>query len=224
MDIRKLRQEQGISQKALAEKMGVSVPTISRWEKEPEKLKQSTCQKLMEIFGDIQEESGDVVNIKVEVPKLTSIQAQFMSTMDLKDLSSQVNSLGYINYVLRSNSTTKHYYRALLLKEWEGDTCELVELLGRAVLAKKWHTDAPMYYMIKLPTGQYLCKYQGETRERYGYSVEKSELTLKTQTREELETLFPEYKFFIVFEPYVEQPLNSRRKGFTIRENHTLIT
>ena len=126
MDIRKLRQEQGISQKALAEKMGVSVPTISRWEKEPEKLKQSTCQKLMEIFGDIQEESGDVVNIKVEVPKLTSIQAQFMSTMDLKDLSSQVNSLGYINYVLRSNSTTEHYYRALLLKEWEGDTSELV--------------------------------------------------------------------------------------------------
>ena len=112
----------------------------------------------------------------------------------------------------------------MLLKEWDKDVSELVELLGTAILAKKWNTDAPMYYMIKLPTGQYLCKYQGEHKERYGYSVEKSELTVKTSTKEELETLFPEYKPFIVFEPYVEKPLNDVRKVFTIREKHSLLS
>lgn len=224
MNIKELRTKHGLTLKELADKMEVSVATVSRWEKAPEKLKQETYQKLMEIFGEIQEESGDVVTIRVEVPQLTRIQAQFMSTLNLETLSEQISALGYLNHILRRSNTTTNYYRDLLLKEWKKDVRELVELLGTAILTKKWNTDAPMYYMVKLPTGQYLCKYQGEHKERYGYSVEKSELTVKTSTKEELETLFPEYKPFIVFEPYVEKPLNDVRKEFTVREKHSLLS
>ena len=224
MNIKELRMKSGLTLKDLAQKMETSVATISRWEKSPEKLKQETYQKLLEIFGEIQEEAGDIVTIRVDIPQLTGLQAQFMSTLNLDTLSSQISALGYLNYVLRSNNTTTHYYRGMLLKEWDKDVSELVELLGTAILAKKWNTYAPMYYMVKLPTGQYLCKYQGEHKERYGYSVEKSELTLRTSTKEELETLFPEYKPFIVFEPYEEKPLNDVRKVFTIREKHSLLS
>ena len=168
MNIKELRTKQGLALKDLADKMEVSVATISRWEKSPEKLKQGTYQKLLEIFGEIQEESGDVVNIRVEVPQLTGIQAQFMSTLNLETLSAQISALGYLNYVLRSNNTTTHYYRGMLLKEWEKDVSELVELLGTAILTKKWNTEAPMYYMVKLPTGQYLINTKGSTRSAMG--------------------------------------------------------
>ena len=53
MNIKELRTKQGLTLKDLADKMEVSVATVSRWEKAPEKLKQGTYQKLMEIFGDV---------------------------------------------------------------------------------------------------------------------------------------------------------------------------
>ena len=48
MNIKELRTKHGLTLKELADKMEVSVATVSRWEKAPEKLKQETYQKLTE--------------------------------------------------------------------------------------------------------------------------------------------------------------------------------
>ena len=138
MNIKELRMKSGLTLNDLAQKMEVSVATVSRWEKSPEKLKQETYQKLLEIFGEIKEVAEDIVTSRVDIPQLTGLQAQFMSTLNLDTLSSQISALGYLNYVLRSNNTTTHYYRGMLLKEWDKDVSDLVELLGTAILAKKW--------------------------------------------------------------------------------------
>lgn len=84
-----------------------------------------------------------------------------------------------------------------------------------AVLAQEWEVDyTGTSYVVKLPSGHYLCKYDDGT---VGWSIEFNRFSVKCNSKEALQKQYPEYSQYIVREKMTKEPVYiSKERGFKI--------
>lgn len=186
---------------------------------EEEKTKKESVREVDETNNEIKS-NVNTVRVEIEIPELDYYEARFVDILSKSMVKEKVGALGYLNYVLKAKTTEYISWRRDLMQgKTYSDMDDIIDRIGRAILCgaytlKKKVTEV---YYVKLPSGHYLCKYDGGFT---GWTVEPNKFTVSSSSVEELKEHYPEYADFISKEEVENLPPKKDKKkvGFTISE------
>lgn len=153
---------------------------------------------------------------KEEVVKVTPMEDEYLKKLSFGDEFRSMRNVGLINilYYGKYDSVMEDRYKITEGMDREQYGQSFVRMC-KAVLAQKWEVDyTNSSYVVKLPSGHYLCKYDDGT---IGWSIEFNRFSVKCNSKTELLKQYPEYSQYIVMEIMTKEPVYiSKERGFKI--------
>lgn len=153
---------------------------------------------------------------KDEVVKVTPMEDEYLKKLSFGDEFRSMRNVGLINilYYGKYDSVMEDRYKITEGMDREQYGQSFVRMC-KAVLAQKWEVDyTNSSYVVKLPSGHYLCKYDDGT---IGWSIEFNRFSVKCNSKTELLKQYPEYSQYIVMESMTKEPVYiSKERGFKI--------
>lgn len=153
---------------------------------------------------------------KEEVVKVTPMEDEYLKKLSFGDEFRSMRNVGLINilYYGKYDSVMGDRYKITEGMDREQYGQSFVRMC-KAVLAQKWEVDyTNSSYVVKLPSGHYLCKYDDGT---IGWSIEFNRFSVKCNSKTELLKQYPEYSQYIVMESMTKEPVYiSKERGFKI--------
>ena len=153
---------------------------------------------------------------KEEVVKVTPMEDEYLKKLSFGDEFRSMRNVGLINilYYGKYDSVMEDRYKITEGMDREQYGQSFVRMC-KAVLAQKWEVDyTNSSYVVKLPSGHYLCKYDDGT---IGWSIEFNRFSVKCNSKTELIKQYPEYSQYIVMESMTKEPVYiSKERGFKI--------
>lgn len=153
---------------------------------------------------------------KDEVVKVTPMEDEYLKKLSFGDEFRSMRNVGLINilYYGKYDSVMEDRYKITEGMDREQYGQSFVRMC-KAVLAQKWEVDyTNSSYVVKLPSGHYLCKYDDGT---IGWSIEFNRFSVKCNSKTELIKQYPEYSQYIVMESMTKEPVYiSKERGFKI--------
>lgn len=153
---------------------------------------------------------------KDEVIKVTPMEDEYLKKLSFGDEFRSMRNVGLINilYYGKYDSVMEDRYKITEGMDREQYGQSFVRMC-KAVLAQKWEVDyTNSSYVVKLPSGHYLCKYDDGT---IGWSIEFNRFSVKCNSKTELLKQYPEYSQYIVMESMTKEPVYiSKERGFKI--------
>lgn len=164
----------------------------------------------------IQSIDDTVEHDKEEVVKVTPMEDEYLKKLSFGDEFRSMRNVGLINilYYGKYDSVLEDRYKITEGMDREQYGQSFVRMC-KAVLAQKWEVDyTNSSYVVKLPSGHYLCKYDDGT---IGWSIEFNRFSVKCNSKTELLKQYPEYSQYIVMESMTKEPVYiSKERGFKI--------
>jgi hypothetical protein len=153
---------------------------------------------------------------KEEVVKVTPMEDKYLKKLSFGDEFRSMRNVGLINilYYGKYDSVMEDRYKITEGMDREQYGQSFVRMC-KAVLAQKWEVEyTNSSYVVKLPSGHYLCKYDDGT---IGWSIEFNRFSVKCNSKTELLKQYPEYSQYIVMESMTKEPVYiSKERGFKI--------
>lgn len=153
---------------------------------------------------------------KEEVVKVTPMEDEYLKKLSFGDEFRSMRNVGLINilYYGKYDSVMEDRYKITEGMDREQYGQSFVRMC-KAVLSQKWEVDyTNSSYVVKLPSGHYLCKYDDGT---IGWSIEFNRFSVKCNSKTELLKQYPEYSQYIVMESMTKEPVYiSKERGFKI--------
>lgn len=159
---------------------------------------------------------GYIKKPKDEVVKVTPKEDEYLKKLSFGDEFRRLRNVGLINilYYSKYESVMEDRYKITEGMDREQYGQSFVRMC-KAVLAQEWEVDyTGSSYVVKLPSGHYLCKYDDGT---LGWSIEFNRFSVKCNSKEDLRKEYPEYSQYIVMESMTKEPVYiSKERGFKI--------
>lgn len=150
------------------------------------------------------------------VVKVTPMEDEYLKKLSFDDEFRSMRNVGLINilYYGKYDSVMEDRYKITEGMNREQYGQSFVRMC-KAVLAQKWEVDyTNSSYVVKLPSGHYLCSYDDGT---IGWSIEFNRFSVKCNSKTELLKQYPEYSQYIVMESMTKEPVYiSKERGFKI--------
>lgn len=176
--------------------------------------KKSTFEEYLK--NKIDSPENTVEHDKEEVVKVTPMEDEYLKKLSFDDEFRSMRNVGLINilYYGKYDSVMEDRYKITEGMNREQYGQSFVRMC-KAVLAQKWEVDyTNSSYVVKLPSGHYLCKYDDGT---IGWSIEFNRFSVKCNSKTELIKQYPEYSQYIVMESMTKEPVYiSKERGFKI--------
>nr|DAW66514.1 MAG TPA: hypothetical protein [Caudoviricetes sp.] len=153
---------------------------------------------------------------KKELVKVTPKEDEYLKKLSFGDEFRRLRNIGLINILYFSKYDSVMEDRYKITEGYDRDQYgESFVRMCKAVLAQEWEVDySGSAYVVKLPSGHYLCKYDDGT---VGWSIEFNRFSVKYNSKSELEKQYPEYSQYIVAESMTKEPVYiSKERGFKI--------
>lgn len=176
--------------------------------------KKSTFEEYLK--NKIDSLENTVEHDKDEVVKVTPMEDEYLKKLSFDDEFRSMRNVGLINilYYGKYDSVMEDRYKITEGMDREQYGQSFVRMC-KAVLAQKWEVDyTNSSYVVKLPSGHYLCKYDDGT---IGWSIEFNRFSVKCNSKTDLLKQYPEYSRYIVMESMTKEPVYiSKERGFKI--------
>ena len=210
----KIMEEYGISYRTLHKILDGSTIRKDIYDKIMER---SSGIKTLRDFVDEKIKNSVFIETKKEnTVYVTPAEDAYLKKLTLGDEFRRLRNVGLINilYYGKYESVMEDRYKITEGMDREQYGKSFVRMCN-AVLAQEWEVDyTGTSYVVKLPSGHYLCKYDDGT---VGWSIEFNRFSVKCNSKEALQKQYPEYSQSIVREKMTKEPVYiSKERGFKI--------
>ena len=180
-------------------------------------MERSSGIKTLRDFVDEKIKNSVFIETKKEnTVYVTPAEDAYLKKLTFGDEFRRLRNVGLINilYYGKYESVMEDRYKITEGMDREQYGKSFVRMCN-AVLAQEWEVDyTGTSYVVKLPSGHYLCKYDDGT---VGWSIEFNRFSVKCNSKEALQKQYPEYSQYIVREKMTKEPVYiSKERGFKI--------
>ena len=180
-------------------------------------MERSSGIKTLRDFVDEKVKNSVFIETKKEnTVYVTPAEDAYLKKLTFGDEFRRLRNVGLINilYYGKYESVMEDRYKITEGMDREQYGKSFVRMCN-AVLAQEWEVDyTGTSYVVKLPSGHYLCKYDDGT---VGWSIEFNRFSVKCNSKEALQKQYPEYSQYIVREKMTKEPVYiSKERGFKI--------
>lgn len=210
----KIMEEYGISYRTLQKALDGGTIRKDIYDKIMER---SSGIKTLRDFVDEKIKNSVFIETKKEnTVYVTPAEDAYLKKLTFGDEFRRLRNVGLINilYYGKYESVMEDRYKITEGMDREQYGKSFVRMCN-AVLAQEWEVDyTGTSYVVKLPSGHYLCKYDDGT---VGWSIEFNRFSVKCNSKEALQKQYPEYSQYIVREKMTKEPVYiSKERGFKI--------
>lgn len=210
----KIMEEYGISYRTLQKALDGGTIRKDIYDKIMER---SSGIKTLRDFVDEKIKNSVFIETKKEnTVYVTPAEDAYLKKLTFGDEFRRLRNVGLINilYYGKYESVMEDRYKITEGMDREQYGKSFVRMCN-AVLAQEWEVDyTGTSYVVKLPSGHYLCKYDDGT---VGWSIEFNRFSVKCNSKEALQKQYPEYSQYIVREKITKEPVYiSKERGFKI--------
>lgn len=210
----KIMEEYGISYRTLQKALDGGTIRKDIYDKIMER---SSGIKTLRDFVDEKIKNSVFIETKKEnTVYVTPAEDAYLKKLTFGDEFRRLRNVGLINilYYGKYESVMEDRYKITEGMDREQYGKSFVRMCN-AVLAQEWEVDyTGTFYVVKLPSGHYLCKYDDGT---VGWSIEFNRFSVKCNSKEALQKQYPEYSQYIVRENMTKKPVYiSKERGFKI--------
>jgi hypothetical protein len=210
----KIMEEYGISYRTLQKALDGGTIRKDIYDKIMER---SSGIKTLRDFVDEKVKNSVFIETKKEnTVYVTPAEDAYLKKLTFGDEFRRLRNVGLINilYYGKYESVMEDRYKITEGMDREQYGKSFVRMCN-AVLAQEWEVDyTGTSYVVKLPSGHYLCKYDDGT---VGWSIEFNRFSVKCNSKEALQKQYPEYSQYIVREKMTKEPVYiSKERGFKI--------
>lgn len=210
----KIMEEYGISYRTLQKALDGGTIRKDIYDKIMER---SSGIKTLRDFVDEKIKNSVFIETKKEnTVYVTPQEDAYLKKLTFGDEFRRLRNVGLINilYYGKYESVMEDRYKITEGMDREQYGKSFVRMCN-AVLAQEWEVDyTGTSYVVKLPSGHYLCKYDDGT---VGWSIEFNRFSVKCNSKEALQKQYPEYSQYIVREKMTKEPVYiSKERGFKI--------
>lgn len=210
----KVMEEYGISYRTLQKALDGGTIRKDIYDKIMER---SSGIKTLRDFVDEKIKNSVFIETKKEnTVYVTPAEDAYLKKLTFGDEFRRLRNVGLINilYYGKYESVMEDRYKITEGMDREQYGKSFVRMCN-AVLAQEWEVDyTGTSYVVKLPSGHYLCKYDDGT---VGWSIEFNRFSVKCNSKEALQKQYPEYSQYIVREKMTKEPVYiSKERGFKI--------
>lgn len=210
----KIMEEYGISYRTLQKALDGGTIRKDIYDKIMER---SSGIKTLRDFVDEKIKNSVFIETKKEnTVYVTPAEDAYLKKLTFGDEFRRLRNVGLINilYYGKYESVMEDRYKITEGMDREQYGKSFVRMCN-AVLAQEWEVDyTGTSYVVKLPSGHYLCKYDDGT---VGWSIEFNRFSVKCNSKEALQKQYPEYVQYIVREKMTKEPVYiSKERGFKI--------
>nr|DAV50471.1 MAG TPA: hypothetical protein [Caudoviricetes sp.] len=210
----KIMEEYGISYRTLQKALDGGTIRKDIYDKIMER---SSGIKTLRDFVDEKIKNSVFIETKKEnTVYVTPKEDEYLKKLSFGDEFRRLRNVGLINilYYSKYESVMEDRYKITEGMDREQYGQSFVRMC-KAVLAQEWEVDyTGSSYVVKLPSGHYLCKYDDGT---LGWSIEFNRFSVKCNSKEDLRKEYPEYSQYIVMESMTKEPVYiSKERGFKI--------
>lgn len=210
----KIMEEYGISYRTLQKALDGDTIRKDIYDKIMER---SSGIKTLRDFVDEKIKNSVFIETKKEnTVYVTPAEDAYLKKLTFGDEFRRLRNVGLINilYYGKYESVMEDRYKITEGMDREQYGKSFVRMCN-AVIAQEWEVDyTGTSYVVKLPSGHYLCKYDDGT---VGWSIEFNRFSVKCNSKEALQKQYPEYSQYIVREKMTKEPVYiSKERGFKI--------
>lgn len=210
----KIMEEYGISYRTLQKALDGGTIRKDIYDKIMER---SSGIKTLRDFVDEKIKNSVFIETKKEnTVYVTPAEDAYLKKLTFGDEFRRLRNVGLINilYYGKYESVMEDRYKITEGMDREQYGKSFVRMCN-AVLSQEWEVDyTGTSYVVKLPSGHYLCKYDDGT---VGWSIEFNRFSVKCNSKEALQKQYPEYSQYIVREKMAKEPVYiSKERGFKI--------
>jgi len=210
----KIMEEYGISYRTLQKALDGGTIRKDIYDKIMER---SSGIKTLRDFVDEKIKNSVFIETKKEnTVYVTPAEDAYLKKLTFGDEFRRLRNVGLINilYYGKYESVMEDRYKITEGMDREQYGKSFVRMCN-AVLAQEWEVDyTGTSYVVKLPSGHYLCKYDDGT---VGWSIKFNRFSVKCNSKEALQKQYPEYSQYIVREKMTKEPVYiSKERGFKI--------
>lgn len=210
----KIMEEYGISYRTLQKVLDGDTIRKDIYDKIMER---SSGIKTLRDFVDEKIKNSVFIETKKEnTVYVTPAEDAYLKKLTFGDEFRRLRNVGLINilYYGKYESVMEDRYKITEGMDREQYGKSFIRMCN-AVLAQEWEVDyTGTSYVVKLPSGHYLCKYDDGT---VGWSIEFNRFSVKCNSKEALQKQYPEYSQYIVREKMTKEPVYiSKERGFKI--------
>lgn len=210
----KIMEEYGISYRTLQKALDGDTIRKDIYDKIMER---SSGIKTLRDFVDEKIKNSVFIETKKEnTVYVTPAEDAYLKKLTFGDEFRRLRNVGLINilYYGKYESVMENRYKITEGMDREQYGKSFIRMCN-AVLAQEWEVDyTGTSYVVKLPSGHYLCKYDDGT---VGWSIEFNRFSVKCNSKEALQKQYPEYSQYIVREKMTKEPVYiSKERGFKI--------
>ena len=210
----KIMEEYGISYRTLQKALDGGTIRKDIYDKIMER---SSGIKTLRDFVDEKIKNSVFIETKKEnTVYVTPAEDAYLKKLTFGDEFRRLRNVGLINilYYGKYESVMEDRYKITEGMDREQYGKSFVRMCN-AVLAQEWEVDyTGTSYVVKLPSGHYLCKYDDGT---VGWSIEFNRFSVKCNSKEALQKQYPKYSQYIVREKMTKEPVYiSKERGFKI--------
>ena len=210
----KIMEEYGISYRTLQKALDGGTIRKDIYDKIMER---SSGIKTLRDFVDEKIKNSVFIETKKEnTVYVTPMEDEYLKKLSFGDEFRRLRNVGLINILYYSKYDSVMEDRYKITEGYDREQYgESFIRMCKAVLAQEWEVDyTGSAYVVKLPSGHYLCKYDDGT---LGWSIEFNRFSVKHNSKSELEKQYPEYVQYIVMESMTKEPVYiSKERGFKI--------
>lgn len=210
----KIMEEYGISYRTLQKALDGGTIRKDIYDKIMERS--SGIKTLRDLVDEKIKNSVFIETKKENTVYVTPAEDAYLKKLTFGDEFRRLRNVGLINilYYGKYESVMEDRYKITEGMDREQYGKSFVRMCN-AVLAQEWEVDyTGTSYVVKLPSGHYLCKYDDGT---VGWSIEFNRFSVKCNSKEALQKQYPEYSQYIVREKMTKEPVYiSKERGFKI--------